>query len=881
MKDDALFDAPLQEPRDDSAIRDDLRQRLASLTGGGRPHGSDDAIIAMSSPPLHTACPNPYLGDWLAGVRAAAGAEADRTDPGPYLDDVSGSKSTLQYKAHSYPTKVPPEIIVRLLAHYTRPGDVVLDGFAGSGMTGVAASMCIDPPTELKASVEADAARAGRTVQWGARNAILNDLAPNATFLASGVTMSVDAEAFDRASAELLRRFDEELGWMYATTSPDGSPAQIDYTVWSEVLTCPHCAGPVVFYDGAFDEESNSVRDEFPCTSCGATVRKKGAGRLERRMQTVRLVTGEVIERLEFRPVRVHYRHNAGGKTFSGAKALDAQDHAVLARIAQMLVTGSPSYPLPHRHMTHERTSITKQGFTDIEHLYSDRALVALTAMWSWAQEEPDPDIRRALKFWIEQAFWGLSWMNRYRPDGFSQVSQYQSGVFYISSMHSECSVRYNLEGSNPKVGKRATLVKLWRQVPVSGHVAITTGDAARLPIPDESVDYVFVDPPFGENIYYADLAQVIEAWHGVFTHNEEEAIVDRNQEATKTVDTYGDLITSCFREFARVLKPGRWMTVEFSNSSNEVWAALQQALADAGFVIADTRVLDKKADSYRQATATNAVKQDLMISCYKPDPATARQVAVGGGSEQSLWSFVAEHLRHLPVTEGKRGKAQPVRERYADRIYDRVVAYFVSAGAPVPVTALQFNDGIAAHFPERDDMYFLPEQAQEYEKFRITFKELEAAQLFISDEKSAVAWLRQQLKRKPATMPEIQPAFLKELSSTGSDWSEMPDLRVLLEQNFITDDAGKWSVPDPKKAEHLEQLRTRELLRVFDSYSAGAGTLTRFRGDAIAAGFKRAWDAQDYETIVKVGARIPQDVLVDLPGQLAYLRNARTRLGR
>jgi hypothetical protein len=129
--------------------------------------------------------------------------------------------------------------------------------------------------------------------------------------------------------------------------------------------------------------------------------------------------------------------------------------------------------------------------------------------------------------------------------------------------------------------------------------------------------------------------------------------------------------------------------------------------------------------------------------------------------------------------------------------------------------------------------------------------------------------------------MAEVQPGFLTELASGGEVWSELPDLLVLLEQNFVTDPAGKWTVPDPKKAEHLEQLRTRELLRVFDGYVAGSGTLTRFRGDAIAAGFKRAWDDQDYATINQVGGRISHDVLVDLPGPLAYLRNARTRLGQ
>ena len=57
---------------------------------------------------------------------------------------------------------------------------------------------------------------------------------------------------------------------------------------------------------------------------------------------------------------------------------------------------------------------------------------------------------------------------------------------------------------------------------------AINTGTAARLPLPNDSIDYIFTDPPFGENIYYADLNFLVESWHRVFTDAKPEAIIDR-----------------------------------------------------------------------------------------------------------------------------------------------------------------------------------------------------------------------------------------------------------------------------------------------------------------------------------------------------------------
>jgi len=78
--------------------------------------------------------------------------------------------------------------------------------------------------------------------------------------------------------------------------------------------------------------------------------------------------------------------------------------------------------------------------------------------------------------------------------------------------------------------------------------------------------------------------------------------------------------MSNCFLEDCRILKPGRWITIEFHNSKNAVWNSIQEAIQSAGFVVADVRVLDKKRDSFNQVKeASQAIKQDLVISAYKP----------------------------------------------------------------------------------------------------------------------------------------------------------------------------------------------------------------------------------------------------------------------
>ena len=107
----------------------------------GFPIGSDEDILALSDPPYYTACPNPFIADFIKRY----GKPYDPNKPysrEPFAADVSEGKNDPIYNAHSYHTKVPHKAIMRYILHYTEPGDVVFDGFCGTGMTGVAARLC-------------------------------------------------------------------------------------------------------------------------------------------------------------------------------------------------------------------------------------------------------------------------------------------------------------------------------------------------------------------------------------------------------------------------------------------------------------------------------------------------------------------------------------------------------------------------------------------------------------------------------------------------------------------------------------------------------------------------------------------------------------------
>ena len=178
------------------------------------PIGSDADILAMSDPPYYTACPNPFLEDFITHYGQPYDPDVPYSRK-PFAVDVSEGKTDSLYKAHAYHTKVPHLAIVPSILHYTEPGDIVLDGFCGSGMTGVAAQWCGTAPEKFRRELEAVWEHEGfGKPTWGLRRSVQCDLSPAATFIAANYNLPFDVDAFVQAGRQLLDEIERELGWM-------------------------------------------------------------------------------------------------------------------------------------------------------------------------------------------------------------------------------------------------------------------------------------------------------------------------------------------------------------------------------------------------------------------------------------------------------------------------------------------------------------------------------------------------------------------------------------------------------------------------------------------------------------------------------------------
>ena len=859
----------------------DLLQRWKDEVGF--PEGEIEDILNLSDPPLHTACPNPFLDEFVAtyGKPYDPDESYRRT---PFAVDVKEGKTHGIYRAHGYHTKVPHLAIIPSLLHYTEPGDLVLDGFSGSGMTGIAAQWCESAPKSYRQSLEATWAEQGLgKPEWGTRPPILNDLSPLAGFIAANYTLPVDVDEFAEAGRTLLDEVDAELGWMYETLHTDErTKGRISYTVWSEVFGCLNCGAELVFVLEALDRTTGRTDPNIACPECGAVARKEN---MELRLENyVDPATAEVRQRPKREPALIHYQ--AGGKRYE--KTPTSEDTALLGRIASMPLPATfPVNSLPECQMTRVgRMATTKT--TAVHHLYLPRAAHALAALWRRAGSHSDPRLRHMLLYFVEQAVWGMSLLNRYGPTHFSQVNRQLSGVYYVGSQIAEVSPRYNLGNKLSRLAKTFG-ANHQRRTPC----IVTTGTAATLNIPDSSVDYIFTDPPFGENIYYADLNFLIESWHGVLTNAAPEAIVDRVR--AKDLPTYQRLMQRAFEEYRRVLKPGRWITVVFHNSSNAVWTAIQEALLAAGFVVADVRTMDKRQGSFKQVTST-AVKQDLIISAYKPNDGLEGRFKLTKGTEDAAWDFLRTHLKQLPVFVANDGRTEIVHERQPHILFDRMVAFHVLREVAVPLSVGEFLVGVSQRYPERDGMIFLSDQVTEYDRKRMAASDVAQLEIFVRDEATAIQWLRQQLLRKPQSFQDLHPHFLRQLRGQLKH-EKLPELSDMLEQNFLPYDgsgevpsqihaylstnykdlrnlpkdhptlqakaAGRWYVPDPKKAADVELRRNQLLLREFEEYrDSRQRRLKLFRLEAIRAGFFRAHQDGNYTTIIQIAEKLPPTVL-------------------
>ena len=163
----------------------------------------------------------------------------------------------------------------------------------------------------------------------------------------------------------------------------------------------------------------------------------------------------------------------------------------------------------------------------------------------------------------------------------------------------------------------------------------VLNGSAANTSLPDKSVDVTCWDPPYYNNVQYAELADYFYVWQkrtfknlypGVFsrlmTNKEDEAVANpvRAGSAKEADKSYESLMGEIFKEIHRVTKDDGIMTMMFTHKSQDAWETLTRALIVSGWVITATFPVDSEAGVSMHQKDMAAAASSIFITCRKRD---------------------------------------------------------------------------------------------------------------------------------------------------------------------------------------------------------------------------------------------------------------------
>ena len=215
----------------------------------------------------------------------------------------------------------------------------------------------------------------------------------------------------------------------------------------------------------------------------------------------------------------------------------------------------------PSSEMVHG-SRLAPKGFTHVHHLWGDRALLSLSALCGHGVSESRT---RCFDMRCCSGSSRRSGACRGRTATARTATRRSASSRAASTTSRRCTPEPTLGTTLRALAAAASGSARQDVGRIAGRPATSRSHGSSTPfaLPDASVDYVFVDPPFGANIPYSDLALLVESWHGVLTNTAEEAVMDRRSAVRPDLAEYSELMERVLRGVppgaeARPLDDGR-----------------------------------------------------------------------------------------------------------------------------------------------------------------------------------------------------------------------------------------------------------------------------------------------------------------------------------
>lgn len=412
---------------------------------------------------------------------------------------VRATVHTPVYTMHKFWARRPWKLFRKLILEFTKPGDIILDPFAGGGVT----------------LVEGLIAR---------RKVIAVDLNPLAVKIMKHEVEPLDVASFKEAIRRLSSAMEPLATKLYA-------------------VRCPKCGGDAVAIWTEYETQSRKpLRTYYACSSCGSKdVKTPESGDLPE------VPSLPPYERVEIPP---------GDKT----------------------------------------GDLIKRGIRFFDELFTKRNLYMVLKIKEEIEKldlPPDSNLKSFLLFTLSSTLKWASIMSHLRG---SVVEGWALHAYWVYPRFLEINVWRQFlnraqavirgkEFTNKRVGGYAKEARTFDELKHDASYMILQADSRRLNLPSESVDAVITDPPYGDNVNYAELADYFLWLFGERAPKEEEIIINRTRGLT--LYHYKKGLEEVFLECYRVLKPGGLLIATFNSKDSAVLGAFVYANVKAGFKLA------------------------------------------------------------------------------------------------------------------------------------------------------------------------------------------------------------------------------------------------------------------------------------------------------
>jgi DNA modification methylase len=581
------------------------------------------------------------------------------------------------YKMHRYFARRPWSVFNELIKHYSNPGSIVLDPFCGGGVTVV------------------EGLRLRRKV-------IGVDLNPMATFITRMEVIDVDLNELKKAFSEIEKAVKDEIQELYLTICPKckkETPAW--WFEWSYIYECPNCKKEV-----QLSKAKKLSGGKYQCYHCHEIFKVVDAKRI-----------GEI-------PIRLKVNCECG---FKGEKKPEDHDFKKVEWIEKnferVVKEKKLWFPKDKIYEGYNTNQLLKRGFYCFYEIFTKRNLLALSQLLKEINKINNKKIRELYQLVFSSRLFENSKLAHIKGKTVVKPGHH----FWPADIPSEANVwiQFNNASKILKSGKiysKKEIGSYYKEANSfedlqngSATCWILTKSSTNLrEIPDESIDVVITDPPYGGNVNYSEMTDFWAIWirktlglrKNEFIDREEEIIINPYQTylgRKKKLAEYRELMYRVFKECYRVLKPKRWLVMTFHNRDFQVWNAIHLAAHDAGFILSeeDGMIYQPPIQAYTTTLHQKrggAMLGDFILSFRKAEVPPKKKLIEYVDIGRRIQELAAETIQY-------HGGAT------LSQIYMRLIPFLLNKGKLEEIRESDLPKYLGEKFEEKDGKWYFKEK--------------------------------------------------------------------------------------------------------------------------------------------------------------------------